>query len=61
MSPQALNGCDTTGTEWAKGCTLYKSNKGVPVVTFIHGGTHAYPAEAPGLIVKFFREHARGK
>jgi polyhydroxybutyrate depolymerase len=58
---KVLNGCDAAGTEWAKGCTLYKSSKGAPVVTFIHGGTHAYPAEAPELIVKFFREQVRGK
>jgi polyhydroxybutyrate depolymerase len=58
---KALNGCEAAGTEWAKGCTLYKSDKGAPVVAFIHPGTHAYPAEAPALIVKFFREHARGK
>jgi polyhydroxybutyrate depolymerase len=56
-----LNGCEATGTEWAKGCTLYKSSKGAPVVTFIHPGTHAYPAEAPALIVKFFQEHTRAK
>jgi|SRR5581483_9463705 len=56
-----LNGCDATGTEWAKGCTLYKSSKGAPVVTYIHGGTHTYPKEAPELIVRFFKEHARGK
>ncbi len=56
-----LNGCEAAGTEWAKGCTLYKSSKGAPVVTFVHGGTHAYPPEAPALIVKFFREHSRGK
>jgi polyhydroxybutyrate depolymerase len=55
------NGCDGSATEWAKGCQLFKSTKGTPVVTYIHGGTHAYPREAPELIVKFFKEHARGK
>jgi polyhydroxybutyrate depolymerase len=58
---KVLNGCEATGTEWAKGCTLYKSSKGAPVVKFIHGGTHAYPTEAPELIVKFFKEHVRAK
>jgi polyhydroxybutyrate depolymerase len=56
-----LNGCDATGTEWAKDCTLYKSTKGAPVVAFLYPGGHAYPAEAPALIVKFFKEHERGK
>jgi polyhydroxybutyrate depolymerase len=54
-----LNGCDETGTAWAKGCTQYASKAGPPVVTFIHPGDHKYPEEAPALIVKFFREHAR--
>lgn len=54
-----FNGCEEEGTEWAKGCTIYASSKGAPVVTFIHGGTHKYPREAPALIVKFFKEQAR--
>jgi polyhydroxybutyrate depolymerase len=58
---KTLNGCDKDGTEWAPGCTLYKSSKRAPVVTFIHGGTHAYPKEAPELIVKFFKGQVRGK
>ena len=56
---KVLNGCEEPGTEWAKGCTLYASAKDAPVVTFIHPGDHKYPAEAPPLIVKFFKEHAR--
>jgi polyhydroxybutyrate depolymerase len=56
---KALNGCEVMGTDWAKGCMQYKSSKGAPVVTFIHGGTHAYPTEAPELIVKFFKEYTR--
>lgn len=58
---KALNGCDKDGTEWAKECTVYRSSKGAPVVTFVHNGTHAYPKEAPELIVKFFKEHVRGQ
>ncbi len=48
------------GTSWegAKGCMLYPSKIGAPVVTFIHPGTHAYATEAPELIVKFFKQHA---
>jgi len=54
-----LNGCEGDGKKWADGCTLYESTKGAPVVTFVHGGTHKYPGEAPPLIVRFFKEHAR--
>jgi len=58
---KTFNGCDGEGKEWAKGCTIYASTKNAPVVTFIHGGDHKYPKEAPALIVKFFKEHAREK
>jgi polyhydroxybutyrate depolymerase len=54
-----INGCQDTGQEWAKDCTLYSSDKGAPLVSFIHSGDHKYPAEAPALIVKFFKEHSR--
>jgi polyhydroxybutyrate depolymerase len=49
------------GASWEgeKGCTLYPSKTGAPVVTFIHPGTHSYAAEAPALIVKFFKQHAQ--
>jgi len=30
-----------------------------PVATFIHPGTHRFPAAAPATIVKFFKEHAK--
>jgi polyhydroxybutyrate depolymerase len=56
---RTLNGCEEQGKEWDKGCTLYPSSKDAPLVTFIHPGGHQYPAEAPALIVKFFKEHAR--
>jgi polyhydroxybutyrate depolymerase len=58
---KAANACDSTGTEWAKGCTLFKSSKGAPVVAFIHPGGHVYATETPALIVRFFQEHERGK
>jgi polyhydroxybutyrate depolymerase len=54
-----LNGCQETGETWANGCTLYASPTGTPFVTFIHAGGHRYPAEAPALIVRFFKEHVR--
>jgi len=54
-----LNGCGE-GQPWEgqNGCTLYPSASGTPLVTFIHPGGHVFPAEAPGLIVKFFKETA---
>ncbi len=54
-----VNGCAESGTEWAKDCTLYPSDRNAPLVTLIHNGTHKYPAEAPALIVKFFQQHHR--
>lgn len=58
---RSFNGCEEQGKDWDKGCLLYPSSKDAPVVTFIHPGTHQYPAEGPALIVKFFKEHARPK
>jgi polyhydroxybutyrate depolymerase len=54
-----LNGCDESGTSWDKWCTLYPSKTGTPVVTFIHPGDHAFSREAPPVIVKFFKQHAK--
>jgi polyhydroxybutyrate depolymerase len=54
-----LNGCDEKGVEWAPQCTLYQSKTGTPVVKLIHSGGHNFPAEAPALFVKFFKEHAK--
>lgn len=55
-----VNQC-SDGKPWEKeaDCTLYESKVGAPVVTFIHSGTHKFPEEAPGLIVKFFKQHAK--
>ena len=53
------NLCAATGTEWDKDCTIYAPatpGKGAPFISFIHNGTHQYPAEAPALIVKFFKQ-----
>ncbi len=52
-----LNGCGS-GEPWPgdASCTLYASAKSAPVVTWVHEGGHSYPAEAPGLIVRFFKE-----
>jgi polyhydroxybutyrate depolymerase len=53
-----LNECGA-GQPWRDktGCALYPSKVNAPVVTFIHPGTHAYPREAPAIIVEFFKEH----
>jgi polyhydroxybutyrate depolymerase len=58
-SLRTFNGCEGEGKEWEKTCTIYESPKGAPVVTFVHDGDHKYPAEAPSLIVKFFKKHKR--
>ena len=54
-----INGCDEKGTEWAKDCTIYKSEKGTPVVWLVHDGGHEYERRAPALIVQFFKEHKK--
>jgi len=55
---RTLNQCGE-GTPWAPMCTQYVSKVDAPLVEFIHPGTHNFPAAAPPLIVRFFREHAR--
>jgi len=50
-----LNQCGE-GKAWETLCTRYESKVGAPMVTFIHQGKHGFPREAPGLIVKFFKE-----
>ena len=56
-----LNGCADSGQDWATGCTIYSSSRGAPLVTMIHDGDHKYPANAPELIVRFFKENSRKK
>ena len=53
-----LNQCGD-GQPWEKWCTSYPSEIGAPVVTFIHPGSHRFPADAPATIVKFFKAHAK--
>ena len=56
-----INGCTVDGKPWGdtKGATLYPSETGTPLVSYIHSGGHGYPTEAPAMIVRFFKEHAR--
>jgi len=62
---RTLNACGAEGEAWAKAGpitgTLYPSKSGTPFVSLIYPGTHKYPAEAPGLIVRFFKEQTAGK
>ncbi len=57
-----LNRCAPEGRAWAKAGdlvgTLHPSESGAPFVSVVHPGGHAYPAEAPKLIVRFFKEIA---
>ena len=54
-----INQCSAEGTPWDKECTLYPSKVGAPFIAFIkEGGTHKFPAEAPALIAKFFKEQS---
>ena len=56
-----LNGCDAEGKPWAKAgdlvSTEYASGTGTPSVSLVSPGGHAFPAEAPKLIVKFLQAH----
>lgn len=52
-----LNQCGP-GRPWGKFCTLYPSQIGAPVVTFIHPGGHGIHADEPAAVVRFFKEYA---
>ncbi len=54
-----INQCDAKGQPAGKNLTLHASKIATPVLTYIHPGTHQYPAEATALIVDFFKTHAR--
>lgn len=56
---RALNQCAADGTEWAPSCTSYASAVNAPFIAFINDGGHEFAREAPALMVKFFKEHAR--
>lgn len=43
---------------WNKKSVIYPSAIGAPVVLFVHPGGHEVPKEAPGIIVRFFKEQA---
>ncbi len=54
-----INRCQEGSKTWAQNGTLYPSETGAPFVSYIHDGTHKYPAEGPALIVRFFKEHVK--
>jgi polyhydroxybutyrate depolymerase len=58
-----LNGCEAEGKAWAKVGELtgveYDSKTETPFVVVTSPGGHQFPAEAPGLITKFFKEHPK--
>jgi polyhydroxybutyrate depolymerase len=58
-----LNGCAESGAPWVSAGdltgTLYPSATGTPLITLIHPGGHNFPAEAPDLMVRFFKENGR--
>lgn len=56
-----LNKCDEGRPWFRKGCTLYPSEIGGPVVFFVHPGGHEMPKEAPAVIVEFFKKEATPK
>ncbi len=56
-----VNQCEEKGREWANNCLIYTSRADAPFVSLIHDGDHKYPAEAPPLIVKFFKEQLQSK
>lgn len=55
-----LNQCGE-GKPWKdeKGCTEFESEAGAPLVIYLHDGGHKFPQEAPAIIVKFFKKHAK--
>lgn len=53
-----LNGC-TSEKKWEESCTMFESPSGTPVVTYITSGGHKFPADAPPLIVKFFKAYPK--
>ncbi len=47
------------GKPWNEKATMYASEINAPVITYITNQGHKFPDEAPKLIVRFFREHAK--
>ena len=54
---RTVNGASGYGESCGKNCTLYRSSRGAPIITYLHDGGHLYPSEATDIIVSFFRAH----
>ena len=54
-----INHCGNGQASDFKGCTIYPSPDGAPVVTYIHPGKHNLPSDAGDVIIRFFKQHAR--
>jgi polyhydroxybutyrate depolymerase len=54
-----LNGCGEEGKKDGDLVTVYASPSGTPVWTYIHPGGHQFTADAPKVIVKFFKEQVK--
>ena len=55
-SVKKMNQCEE-GKPWEETCTQFPSKIGAPVITFVTSQGHKFPAEAPALIVKFFKQY----
>ena len=51
-----VNGCETNGTAWEDGATMFASKSSTPLVTYVHDGGHPMDQNEPGLIAKFFQQ-----
>lgn len=47
------------GKPWGEHCTMYASEKGAPLVTYITDGDHGFERGAVKAMVKFFKEQAK--
>ncbi len=53
-----INGCDAEGRREGK-TMVYASRHDAPFASYIYPGGHAMPADAPDVIVAFFKQHVR--
>jgi hypothetical protein len=54
-----FNDCSEQGESCGSNCTIYRSEKGAPLETFVYPYGHSYPPAVTPLIVNFFKEHPR--
>lgn len=56
---KSINQCSATGTTWENVGTLFPSVSNNPVITWVTNIGHAFPGQAPELIVKFFKTQSK--